>query len=235
MSKLGNWLVEQLTGGRAEPDPGGDFMARVRELVRATGSQRKAARTAGVDPRTVERWFQRERQGRPVRPMRGTPAKVGTGLRRAQLSSGRPTDATLVMEATQRRADRGRTNPRVRRLDARNLKLRPGTMARVADVWVRTGDREAVADAFLAGVGDETYRAMLTPLPADRDPDREPDPGPAPGPGRAAAQTGDDDDDDLDDIDDLDAWDDYVDDMDGSEAAAEAAAAEWEADYGLDP
>lgn len=162
MSKLGDHLVGELTGGRGTRPLPSDFLDRARALWRAAGSQRRAAELAGVDRRTFQRWFERERQGRPVRPRPGTPAKIGTGLRRAQLDPGRATDRTFEIKVRDRKPHaRDRGEPRERTLTARQLRLAPGTMGRLADVWTRTGDPEAVAAAFLAGVREPFYRRWL--------------------------------------------------------------------------
>jgi hypothetical protein len=49
------------------------------------------------------------------------------------------------------------------------LRLSPGTMARVAEVYRQTGSGEAAAAAFLAGVNDRFYRRWLTPPATARD------------------------------------------------------------------
>lgn len=234
MSKLGDHLVAELTGGRGAP--AGDFIGQARQLVQLAGSQRRAAQLAGVDRRTLQRWFQRERQGQPVRPRPGTAAKVGTGLRRAMLSPTRPTDATFHISVTDR------ADGRHRELSARQLRLATGTMDRAAEVWVRTGDPEAVAVAFLGGVGDRFYQRWLTPARGDRVGAGAPSGGGALGAGAGGAfdegdqevPLGDEDEDedegeyDPEDIPE-DAWDEFYEDVYDNSMVPD------DDDYGADP
>lgn len=221
MSGLADRLLSIITGGRDVPAPGGSFREQADALRARAGSLNAAARLAGVDRRTYQRWYERWGQGKEPRPRPGTTARLAEGIRRAQLDPARPDESAVTLRVV----DRGRgRNPggRERVLTDANLRLSPGTMDRVRDAWVKTGDPESAAAAFLAGITVPFYKRWLTPPAADRS-------ATAPGSGPSTADAGgiggggggagggagggddQDDDDDGDDIDDLDAWDEFMD------------------------
>ncbi|GHJ46775.1 hypothetical protein Cs7R123_41170 [Catellatospora sp. TT07R-123] len=162
MSGLGNRLVSVMRGREVEQAPM-SFREKAEELRRTVGVT-KGAQIAGVDRRTFQRWFEKWNAGKDPKPRRHTLDKVDFGVRRAWAATA-PDDAAVVLIVKDRN-DPGRA-PRT--INAKQLKLSPGTMARVAEVFVQTGDTEAAAAAFLAGVEDRFYRRWLTPPRGDRE------------------------------------------------------------------
>lgn len=228
MSGLSDRLLSIITGGRGTPAPGGSFREQADALRARAGSLNAAARLAGVDRRTYQRWYERWNAGKEPRPRPGTLARLAEGQRRAQLDPARPGEGAVSLRVV----DRGKgRNPggRERVLTNTNLRLRPGTMDRVRDTWVRTGDPEAAAAAFLAGITVPFYKRWLTPPSSDRN-TTVGSAGPAAsaggdidgggGGGGSAAGSGgptqgddEDESEDEDEFQDLDAWDEFYDEV----------------------
>ncbi|WP_144119961.1 hypothetical protein [Catellatospora sichuanensis] len=162
MSRLGDRLVN-LMRGREITQPPMTFREKAEELRRTAGVA-KGAKIAGVDRRTFQRWFEKWNAGKDPKPRKQTLDKLDFGMRRAWVATA-PPDAAVVLTVKDRN-DPGRA---ARTITAKQLKLSPGTMSRVAEVYVATGDPEAAAAAFLAGVDDRFYRRWLTPPRADRE------------------------------------------------------------------
>lgn len=217
MSGLADKMVDQITGGRGAP---GDLSFReAAELVWSrAGNQRAAARMAGVDRRTFQRWFANWRAGREPRPTPSTRAKLAEAVRRAQIDPAGLSESAVSLTVVERG---GRQDGRTRVLTNTNLNLREGTMRRVAEVWVKTGDAEAAGAEFIKGIQTKFYRRYLAPPPAERD--RGTGGGGSVGGGGGAADDGDDADVyDTDEgygpgIDDgegpADAWGEFYDDL----------------------
>lgn len=162
MSGLGDRLVNMMRGREIQQPPM-TFREKAEELRRTAGVT-NGAKIAGVDRRTFQRWFEKWNAGKNPRPRKHTLDKLDFGVRRAWVATA-PADGAVVLNVK----DRNDTARAVRTITAKQLRLSPGTMTRVADVYVATGDAEAAAAAFLAGVQDRFYRRWLTPPRSDRD------------------------------------------------------------------
>ncbi|GAA1401729.1 hypothetical protein ACFQZ4_52385 [Catellatospora coxensis] len=162
MSGLGNRLVNMMRG-REIRQPPMTFREKAEELRRTAGVT-KGARIAGVDRRTFQRWFEKWNAGMDPKPRKHSLDKLDFGVRRAWVATA-PADGAVVLNVK----DRNDPARATRTITAKQLRLSPGTMTRVADVYVATGDAEAAAAAFLAGVQDRFYRRWLTPPRGDRD------------------------------------------------------------------
>ncbi|MEV0461039.1 hypothetical protein [Catellatospora methionotrophica] len=159
---MGDRLVNLMRGREVQQSPM-TFREKAEELRRTAGVT-KGARIAGVDRRTFQRWFEKWNAGLNPKPRKDTLDKLDFGVRRAWVATPLP-DGAVVLNVK----DRNDTARAVRTITAKQLRLSPGTMNRVADVYVATGDAEAAAAAFLAGVQDRFYRRWLTPPRGDRD------------------------------------------------------------------
>ncbi|WP_155368704.1 hypothetical protein [Catellatospora vulcania] len=162
MSTLGDRLVSMMSGREIRQAPM-TFREKAEELRRTAGVA-KGAKMAGVDRRTFQRWFEKWNAGKDPKPRKHTLDKLDFGVRRVWAATA-PADAAVVL-AVKDRNDPGRAT---RTITAKQLKLSSGTMHRVAEVYVATGDPEAAAAAFLAGVDDRFYRRWLTPPRGDRE------------------------------------------------------------------
>lgn len=162
MSRLGDRLVN-IMRGREIRQPPMTFREKAEELRRTAGVT-QGAKIAGVDRRTFQRWFEKWNAGKNPKPRKHSLDLLDFGVRRAWVATA-PGDGAVVLTVK----DRNDTARAARTITAKQLKLAPGTMDRVAEVYVATGDAEAAAAAFLAGVQDRFYRRWLTPPRADRD------------------------------------------------------------------
>lgn len=215
MSALGAKLVRDLTG--ADPAPLGGLVDQLAELTRRYPSERRMAAALGIHRKTLYRWKHPRDNPRAKGPKASSVNRIAMLAREARLSPGRPTDASITVSVVDRGPDRNSGRPRT--LNARQLRIRAGTMARAADAYVRTGDPEAVAAVFLAGVGDQFYRRWLAPPSSDRHnvPAATPSGEPTPE-SEAGGDEGDDDfgpedveEGDVEDIGDPDAVDEFFD------------------------
>ena len=204
MSGLSDKMVDLITGGRGAPVMG-SFRDMATALRAQPGGLNRAARLAGVDRRTYQRWFQRWNEGKEPRPRPGTLEKLAEGVRRGQLAASIPRESDVRLTVTDRGRDRQAGRERVLTGDG-NLKLSAGTMDRVAEAWVKTGQPEAAAAAFLAGITVPFYKRWLTPPSTARERQAETHGG-----GGGGASGADDDDDDDDEFDDFDSWDEFMD------------------------
>lgn len=147
MSALGDYLADALFRG----DEPRSFSEMVTELVQRRGVS-GAAKDIGVHRRTLQRW----RAGSIRSPKAATQERVTKASRASRLKSTTPTDSNVTLKTTERSGRR------------RNLKLgekgliTPGTMDRVKQVGVDTGNKEAMARAFIGGVTDDFYSHYLS-------------------------------------------------------------------------
>lgn len=213
MSSLGDWVFRALTGD--EPGTERPWVAQLAEMRDRAGSGRKLAKQLGVNESTVRRML----SGKTKAPK---PATM-QAIRARRINAGARSDNAVTLKTTDRDSNRRRT------LTNENLKLAPGTMGRVVDVYTRTGDKEAAAAAFLKGVTVPWYRAYLAP--------REGDLRPAPTGGGAGGGGSQDDDDDTGDVyydDDGNAYEpDDVDEYYESVDAEDYFGPDW-SDYGAE-
>lgn len=190
--------MQDVTGG-AGFAPLGGWASQLAELVRAAGSERKAAIVTGHSRSTFWRW----KTGRAT-PKPATLQKLATAVRAARVSPGCPTDKGIVLEVTEWRS--GRRDGTSRALSGDRLGVRSGTMARVVDAYVATGDPEMMGRAFVAGVTVGFYRNALA---AGLDPQ-----GPS---GPVDTPDGDDEGDEDSEEAVYDLYEDYDDDLRGEE------------------
>jgi transcriptional regulator with XRE-family HTH domain len=147
---LKDFIHGALTGGgeiirEAAPLP--EKLAELREA--AGGSRRAAAKAAGVPESTWRRWE------RGAAAKAAGVEKIGHAVRARNLSPDAPTDQTIRIQTGDRNSNRSRT------LNAAALKLRPGTMDKVKEAYLR-GDDAAAAKALIDGIGDHWYRRYLS-------------------------------------------------------------------------
>jgi hypothetical protein len=126
----------------------GDWLTQLTELREQLGSGRAVARHLDVNESTVRRML----AGKTRAPKPTTLEK----LRRGSINRDVPHSA-VVLHTRDRDRNRDRT------LRDSNLRLAEGTMRRVADAYIATGDLEAAGAAFLAGVTVAFYQAYLRP------------------------------------------------------------------------
>lgn len=167
MTSLADKVYQLITG--EAPTPLGGWLDQANELILRRGSLTAAAKYAGVDRRTYQRWYEHIRAGKTPKPRPGTLAKLEASTRRARVGT-LPDPKTVVIHTEDRDSGRNRT------ISGRQLRLRDDTMRQAADAWIATGDPEAAGAAFLAGVGDSWYREYLRPResvaePVDEDED----------------------------------------------------------------
>lgn len=150
MTSLGDWAAKQLGVG-----DGGwrDLLGALRDRL---GSGRAVSRATGVNESTIRRLI----SGKTRVPK----ASTVVALRRAVVDPGAMSDSGWSMDTRDRDSDRERT------LTNTNVKLAPGTMRRMAETWIETGDQEAAAARFLEGVTVPWYRAYLKPREGDLQP-----------------------------------------------------------------
>lgn len=175
----------------------------VAEAVAVFGSERKASEAVGVDRRTWQRARKAEAEGRTYKPMRSTVDKLTAGVRAARTDPAYPRDKAVRLDVIEHRS--GRRDGAGRTITGQQLGLRPGTMRRVVEVYKATGDPEAMARTFVAGVTVGFYRSALA-AGLDNGGQVRPDPK-SPGTGAGDDEDQGDDEDGSDDdeggIDDL--------------------------------
>ena len=67
-------------------------------------------------------------------------------------------DAGVMLPVVSQDRRRGQ---RERDVSGRQLKLRPGTLAKAHKTWLKTGNPDEAAKVFVQGIGDPWYRAQL--------------------------------------------------------------------------
>lgn len=149
MSQQGDAFVRRVLKGDPTPMT---FADSVQYLRQRGGSGRGAARLAGVDEKSFRRWAA---GGRP-RP--ATQQRIAEAVRRLRSAPSRMGDMGVLLPVVSRDRRRGQ---RERDVSGRQLKLRPGTLQKAHDAWVTTGDADAAAAVFVAGIGDTWYRTNL--------------------------------------------------------------------------
>lgn len=154
MSALGDAFGARLTGRAQRPE---EFRAWMNELREREGSVTAAARAAGVHRTTWQRW----QNGKIGTPKQDTVERLATVTRSGRLVTNRPTNSTFRVTTV---GNDGRT----RNLGADNLKLKPGTMARVERAYIEGGQERAAAE-FRNGIGDPFYRKYMTEPELDMD------------------------------------------------------------------
>jgi len=157
VSGLGERLLQEVTSG-AGAAPLGSWVEQVAELVRGWGSERKAAEGTPFSRSTFYRW----KKG--AKPRRGTLDKLAAEVRKTRVDPAYPRDKAITIDVTEWRSDPSRDGSSRTLHGGRGtggLNLRPGTMRRVADAYVRTGDPEVMARVFVAGVSVGFYRNAL--------------------------------------------------------------------------
>lgn len=149
MTQQSDRLVVQVLDADVDPRP---FSALVRDFRQMGGSGRGAARLAGVSESSFRRWAQ------GTVPKAATQHKLAAAMRDAR--TGRKTDGGVMLDLVshdRRRPDRGR-----RPVPGEKLELRPGTVDRMREKWVLTGDSLAAARVFVAGIGNPWYKDRLS-------------------------------------------------------------------------
>lgn len=162
MSGLADRLISEMAGHDVPTTPM-SFRQKAEELRRTVGVS-KGAEIAGVDRRTFQRWFEKWNAGKDHHPRQRSLDAVDLGVRLAWTAREVP-DFGWAIQVNDRNDPRRST----RTVSMAQLKLYPGTMERVAEVYRATGNAEAAAAAFLAGVGDRFYRRWLTPPSGQRE------------------------------------------------------------------
>lgn len=130
------------------------FEASLSYLKQAGGSNRGAARLAGVAESTLRGWATGRRN--PSRAAQERVTEAVRGLRTPQTGDDR---IRLEMFNSDRRRSGGKHKRRP--VDAAHLDLAPGTMQRARNVWVTTGDADAAYGTFVKGIGKKFYRESL--------------------------------------------------------------------------
>lgn len=149
MSQQGDAFVRRVL--KADPSPM-SFGDSVQYLRQREGSGRAAARRLGVSESSLRRW------GKGTTPKAATQDKVLRTVRELRSRPSTMGDAGVMLPVVSQDRKRGR---RERDVSGQQLKLQPGTLKRAHDVWVKTGDADAAAAAFVAGIGDPWYRAQI--------------------------------------------------------------------------
>jgi hypothetical protein len=149
VSEQGDAFVRHVLHGDPTPST---FTRDVQYLRQRGGSGRAAARLAGVNESTLRRW------ARGSTPKQGTAQRIAATVRELRSRPSRLGDKGVLVTVTsheRKRADRTRA------ISGAQMKLKPGTLERAHNIWVSTGDADAAARAFVAGIGDPWYRANL--------------------------------------------------------------------------
>lgn len=211
-SGIGEQLVQALTGLTRGQRHRGSRFDMLRSILGREGSETKAARSIGIARATLHNIL----TGRTRNPKTSTIDRITGAFRTGQIKHPLPSDSAITLKCYDNR-DPGRE----RTLSGERLLLADGTVQRAAEAWVRTGSTEAVAAAFIRGIGDEWYATWLTPAEGEwenvgaDDPSEVDDWGDLPDP--------EDYPDDWDLIHDL--WAEAVDDLPGLDYGATVTAA----------
>lgn len=149
MSQQGDAFVRRVL--KADPTPL-VFGEAVLYLRQREGSGRAAARRLGVSESSLRRW------GKGTKPKPATQQKVLETVRRLRSRPSTMGDAGVMLPVVSQDRRRG---SRERDVSGQQLKLRPGTLKRAHEEWLRTGNADAAAAVFVKGIGDPWYRAQL--------------------------------------------------------------------------
>ena len=149
MSQQGDAFVRRVL--KADPAPMA-FGEAVFYLRQREGSGRAAARRLGVSESSLRRW------DKGTKPKAATQQKVLETVRRLRSRPSAMGDAGVMLPVVSQDRKRG---SRERDVSGQQLKLRPGTLARSHEIWLRTGDSDKAASAFMRGIGDPWYKAQL--------------------------------------------------------------------------
>jgi DNA-binding transcriptional regulator YiaG len=149
MSQQGDAFVRRVL--KADPAPM-TFGQSVQYLRQREGSGRAAARRLGVSESSLRRW------DRGTKPKAATQQKVMETVRRLRSRPSTMGDAGVMLPVVSQDRRRG---SRERDVSGVQLKLRPGTLQRAHETWLKTGNADAAAAVFVKGIGDPWYRAQL--------------------------------------------------------------------------
>lgn len=149
MSEQGDAFVRRVLKADPSPMTFGDAVLYLRQRE---GSGRAAARRLGVSESSLRRW------GKGTTPKASTRQKVLETARRLRSRPSAMGDAGVMLPVISQDRKRG---SRERDVSGQQLKLRPGTLAKAHETWLRTGDADKAAGVFVRGIGDPWYRAQL--------------------------------------------------------------------------
>jgi hypothetical protein len=149
MSEQGDAFVRRVLKGDPTPTTFGDAVAYLRQLG---GSGRGAARLAGVNEKSFRRWAS------GTRPKPETQQRILSAYRDLRSKPSKMGDAGVMIPVVSEDRKRG---SRERDVSGKQLRLQAGTLAAAHQIWVTTGDADAAARRFVAGIGDEWYRVNL--------------------------------------------------------------------------
>jgi hypothetical protein len=165
MHELGLQLIEALTGREYEEPT--DVVELAHDLREAFGGNlTRAAREAGIDRRTLQRWEARRGGHRQV-PKPDTLLRVRRAIREQLVgtSSTGVTDNNITLTAT----DRNDPNRRPRNIMGRQLQLRPGTMTNLETAYERGERPEDIARQFVGSIRNVFYRNFIGAADPDSD------------------------------------------------------------------
>lgn len=149
MSQQGDAFVRRVL--KADPAPM-SFDNALKYLRQREGSNRAAARLLGKSESSLRRW------DKGTTPKPETQQQVMETVRRLRSRPSAMGDEGVILPLVSQ--DRKRTR-RERDVSGRQIKLRPGTLKKAHDVWVKTGDADAAAVAFASGIGEPWYRTQM--------------------------------------------------------------------------
>lgn len=149
MSQQGDAFVRRVL--KADPSPL-SFGDALRYLRQREGSGRAAARALGVSESSIRRW------DKGTTPKPGTQQKVLETVRRLRSRPSTMGDAGVMLPVVSQDRKRGR---RERDVSGQQLKLQPGTLKQAHEIWLKTGNADQAAAAFVKGIGDPWYRTQL--------------------------------------------------------------------------
>lgn len=132
------------------------FWESLQVLRQTAGSGRGAARLAGVDEKSIRRWVARQATPKPA-----TRERVERAAREARTPQAEAQDRFALR--INRYEPRRRNREREGKVPADKLGLRPGTLQRVRETWIATGDSDRALLTFVSGVTNEFYRSNLIP------------------------------------------------------------------------
>jgi transcriptional regulator with XRE-family HTH domain len=149
VSQQGDALLRQVLGPESARRL--SFSESLTYLLQHAKSNRQVAKLIGVNESTVRRW----RTGSQPKPdRRSTVERVVRALRTRPVTTTE-TDFTLRAFRPDRTRDRS--------ISGRQLRLEYGTLDRVRQTWIDTGDSDRALFAFMSGIHEAWYRANLTP------------------------------------------------------------------------
>jgi len=121
-------------------------------LRQREGSGRAVAKRIGVPESTIRGW------GKGATPRAATRQRVIETVREARTRPSLLGDPGVLIPVVSQDRKRG---SRERDVSGAQLGLRAGTLAEVRRIWVKTGNADAAAAAFVAGIGDPWYKAQI--------------------------------------------------------------------------